>query len=393
MTYQTIHIIARTPNFIPGPFYVCGNLEIFGNWTEHIPMQAFAEDEYIFSVKLTREELLRLEFKFTLGDFELVELDSSGQEIDNRYLPALESGLSEVHFQIDNIRGYERNEVSSIIENSLNLGNFESKILNNPRNLTVVFPPSYHSNPQQKYPVLYLHDGNNMFDCQQSYGGVEWALDKTALKLMQANLIEEIILVGVANTSEREKEYTPTKVRNRGGLGNNYLDCLVTEIIPYVESKLRVDDNKRGLMGSSYGGLITLLAAKNKPDVFSRLGIISPSLGWDKEWMIRNFDLDCLRNCKVWMDIGTKEFGAPTKPFGVKYVDRVLRLDQILRKLPTENYAFYQDAEAVHNEMSWNRRAHLPLIFLYGNQSLQWKQFEIWRDKPLCTWLKKTRKL
>ena len=117
--------------------------------------------------------------------------------------------------------------------------------------------------------------------------------------------------------------------------------------------------------------------------------MISPSLAWDREWMINNFDIDCVSESRLWMDIGSKEFGAPQRPFGKKYVERVHKLHNKFKKLPTTDYAFYIDSEAVHNEMSWNKRVHLPLIFLYGNNPSNWINFIDWRTEPLCTWLSK----
>lgn len=387
MKSERIRIIVRTPNYIPGPFYICGSIKTLGNWTKHIPLKPFAEDEYSIEFQVTSDELKKLQFKFTCGDFDSVELDINRQEIQNRALSPHQQKLEQIELEIQNIRGFNKTNVSTMSEFGQSLGEFSSEILGNSRNVTVVYPPSYHSASHKKFPILYLHDGNNMFDSSQSYGGVEWALDKTAHQLMKANIIEELILVGIANTSQREAEYTPTKVRNRGGLGPSYIKSLVTEIIPHVESTLRVKTEDRGLMGSSYGGLVTLLAAKNNPCFFSKLGVISPSLAWDKEWIINNFDIDCLSNSRLWMDIGSKEFGAPQRPFGEKYVKRVHKLHRKFRKLSEKDYAFYVDSEAVHNEMSWNKRVHLPLIFLYGKSSLDWGNFINWRTEPLCTWL------
>lgn len=389
MKYKLIRLIVRTPNYIPGPFYICGNIKPLGNWTKHIPLRPFAEDEYSVEIQMTLDELRKLEFKFTCGNFDSVELDSSRQEIHNRTLNNHQQQLDQIELEIQNIRGFHKTNESTLSELSENLGEFSSEILGNSRNITIVYPPSYHSTTRKKFPVLYLHDGNNMFNSAQSYGGVEWALDKTAHQLMDEKVIEELILVGIANTSQREAEYTPTRVRNKGGRGPDYINSLITEIIPHVESTLRVNTQERGLMGSSYGGLITLLAAKNNPNFFSKLGVISPSLAWDREWMINNFDIDCVSESRLWMDIGSKEFGAPQRPFGKKYVERVHKLHNKFKELPTTDYAFYIDSEAVHNEMSWNKRVHLPLIFLYGNNPSNWINFIDWRTEPLCTWLSK----
>tara|TARA_B100000674_G_C37919560_1_gene952604 strand:+ start:564 stop:1745 length:1182 start_codon:yes stop_codon:yes gene_type:complete len=385
---RKVELRVKTPNFIPGPFYICGNLTQVGSWTKHHKLSPYAEDEYHIEIRLNPKEIENLEFKFTCGDFDSVEVDSNWDDIENRKINLLKSKQSSIHVEIQNIKGYQRESLQTSVKSCHNLGDFHSKILGNSRNLSIVYPPSFAAKNKTKYPILYLHDGNNMFDCSTSYGGVEWALDKVAWQLMNSGLMQEIILVGVSNTSQREAEYTPTRFRGKGGLGPKYLDCLVDEIIPFVESNLPVKTKARGLLGSSYGGLITLLAAKYKRNFFSRFGIISPSLYWDKEWMIENFEPSQLAKSRTWMDIGAREFGAPHKSGGRSYVERVHRLHRKIQSTQNLDYAFYEDPDAVHNEMSWNRRVHLPLLFLYGTKPQNWQKFIKWRQNALCTWLK-----
>ena len=387
---RKIELRVTTPNYIPGPFYICGNLKQIGEWSNHLKLTPYAEDEYHIEIHLTQDEIKNLEFKFTCGNFESVEVDNNFQNIPNRHLGQINSKQRTIKCQIQNIKGFQHQPLKTSHQACQNLGDFYSEKLGNSRNLTIVYPPSYNLNSNKKYPILYLHDGNNMFDSSTSYGGVEWAFDKVAWQLMESELIDEIILVGISNTADREAEYTPTTVRGKGGLGPKYLDCLVDEIIPFIEDKLPIDKQSRGLLGSSYGGLITLLAAKYKPNIFSKYGIISPSLYWDKEWMIRNFDPCLLKNSRTWMDIGSREFGAPNKVGGRDYVARVHTLDKKIKSENNLDYAFYEDPDAVHNEMSWNRRSHLPLLFLYGKQSQNWQKYINWRKNVLCTWLKST---
>ncbi len=385
---QKIELRVKTPNFIPGPFYICGNLEQLGSWSKHIKLKPYAEDEYYIKIYLHLDEIQNLEFKFTCGNFDSVEVNKSWEDIDNRVIDIPTLNQRSAQFTIQNIRGYQHETSQTAVKSSENLGDFHSEILGNSRNITIVYPPSFSPSNKIKYPTLYLHDGNNMFDCSTSYGGVEWAMDKVSWQLMNAGLIEEVILIAVSNTTEREAEYTPTKVRGNGGLGPKYLDCLVDEIIPFVEEKLPVEANSRGLLGSSYGGLITLLAAQYKRNFFSRFGIISPCLYWDKEWMIENFEPKNLLQSRTWMDIGTREFGAPHKVGGRRYVERVRKLNRKIQSLSNLDYTFYEDSDAVHNEMSWNRRVHLPLLFLYGKEPHKWQKYIKWRQNVLCTWLK-----
>jgi predicted alpha/beta superfamily hydrolase len=161
---------------------------------------------------------------------------------------------------------------------------FQSQVLSEPRDLIVYVPPGYDTDVNQRYPVLYLHDGQNLFDGATAFvPGQDWRVDDTAQELVIARVIEPLIIVGVYNTGEhRVDEYTPTRDRNQGAGGEAglYGRMLTEELKPFIDRTYRTlpDPVNTGLGGSSLGGLATLYLGLQHPDVFGKLAVLSPSV-------------------------------------------------------------------------------------------------------------------
>src|SRR5438045_239552 len=179
---------------------------------------------------------------------------------------------------------------------------FPSRTLGNRRDILVYLPPGYRRFLRRRYPVLYLHDGQNLFDAATAFAGVEWGVDETAQLLIRKKLIEPLIIVAVSNMGEdRIHEYAPTrgvyehtaerKKRSRG-LARQYDDFLVRELKPYIDRKYRTKSAAEftGLGGSSLGGLVTLAIGILYPDAFRRLMVMSPSVWWDDFGIYRLID-------------------------------------------------------------------------------------------------------
>src|ERR1700736_1578785 len=199
---------------------------------------------------------------------------------------------------------------------------FRSKIFANRRDVLVYLPRGYRRISRQRYPVLYLQDGQNVFDAATAFSHVEWGVDETAQHLIRQNLIEPIIIVAIANTGEeRIHEYAPTrgvidagakrKKRSRG-LARNYGRFLVEELKPYIDKKYRTKPEAEftGLGGSSLGGLLTLALGLWFSNVFTRLMVMSPSVWWDDQAIVRMVEkLEGKLPLKIWLDTGTNEPG------------------------------------------------------------------------------------
>jgi predicted alpha/beta superfamily hydrolase len=232
-------------------------------------------------------------------------------------------------------------------------------------------PRGYRRFSQERYPVLYLQDGQNVFDAATSFAGVEWGVDETAQRLIKEKLIEPLIVVAVANTGEqRVDEYTPTrgvidakaKRRKRSkGLARKYAQFLMNELKPYIDRRYRTNPGAEftGLGGSSLGGLATLAIGIWYPNVFSRLMVMSPSIWWDNFAIYRL--VDSIRqkpSLKIWLDTGTAE------PGWEQARELINRLVEKGWKLP-QDLEYMEASGANHTEAAWAARVEPALRFLF----------------------------
>ena len=168
--------------------------------------------------------------------------------------------------------------------------NVQSPQLGNARTLRIYLPPSYQENAAKRYPVLYMHDGQNLFDAKTAAYGVEWGVDETVNRLVATGVMEEVIVVGVDNTPDRIAEYTPCcDPKYGGGKLDAYQAFIVDTVKPLVDKTLRTLPRKEttAIMGSSLGGIASVAIAQRRPDVFSRAGGVSSSFWWDKSVAVR----------------------------------------------------------------------------------------------------------
>jgi predicted alpha/beta superfamily hydrolase len=251
---------------------------------------------------------------------------------------------------------------------------FSSKVLGNRRDVLVYLPPGYWRSLGRRYPVLYLHDGQNVFDAATSFAGVEWSVDETAQRLIRQKEIEPLIIVGVANVGEdRIHEYAPTagviepddhpKKRSRG-LAGIYGKFLIEELKPFIDKKYRTKPEAEftGLGGSSLGGLATLAIGVIFSETFSRLMVMSPSVWWDDFSILRLLGfLDQKPSLKIWLDMGTGEPAwEQVRELRAALIDRGWKLDVDLKYLEVKG--------AGHNEAAWAQRVEPALRFLFPAQ-------------------------
>jgi predicted alpha/beta superfamily hydrolase len=248
---------------------------------------------------------------------------------------------------------------------------FPSKILGNRRDVLVYLPRGYRRLSRQRYPVLYLHDGQNVFDAATSFAGVEWGVDETAERLIKEKLIEPLIIVAVANVGEkRVDEYAPTRgvidakakrKKRSKGLARKYGHFLMDELKPYIDQKYRTNPAAEftGLGGSSLGGLATLTIGILYPQVFGRLMVMSPSIWWDDFAIYRLVDsIKQKPPLKICLDTGTAEPGwEQARELLNRLVEKGWKLSKDLQ---------YMEAQgADHSEAAWATRVEPALRFLF----------------------------
>jgi predicted alpha/beta superfamily hydrolase len=243
---------------------------------------------------------------------------------------------------------------------------FRSRFLKNKRDLIVYLPPDYDDQPQRYFPVLYLHDGQNLFDGATSFiPGMDWHVGQTADQSIASGVVEPLIIVGIYNTGDgRIREYTPTRVpKLGGGRADRYARFLNEELKPFMERDYRVlsGPEKTGIGGSSLGGLVSLYLGLKLPHVFGKLAALSPSVWWNQRVMLRfAASAQVYLRPRIWLDIGTRE--------GPRIVQDVEQFrDVLLQKGWQLGYDLhYERIEGgEHNEGAWAQRVGPFLQFLY----------------------------
>jgi predicted alpha/beta superfamily hydrolase len=238
---------------------------------------------------------------------------------------------------------------------------FPSRFLPQARPIAVHVPPNYDTDSSGRYPVLYLQDGQNLFDPATAFGGVPWRCDETADRVAAEGRCRPVILVGVGNTSDRLREYGPRKAPHPDDLSREYARFLVEELKPFMDATYRSlhGPDATGVGGSSMGGLIALHLARWHPEVFGRCAAISPSLWWDNETFARSPDWP--PGVRLWLDMGGREGATPAAMRA--NVRRARRLADKLRRFPEFRYAEFPDAG--HSEADWGARFDRVLEYLF----------------------------
>ncbi len=236
------------------------------------------------------------------------------------------------------------------------------------RRTIVYLPPNYDRRPNRSYPVLYLQDGQNVFDGTTSFVyGQEWFVDETAEWMIRTGQIEPLIIAAIYNSGDtRIDEYTPSidESLQRGGQADAYLKFLIGEIKPFIDSQFRTRRTalNTGIGGSSLGGLLSLYAGLKYPEVFGKLAIMSPSLWWDRENILRQIARrpQTLPQ-RIWLDIGTEEGSV---------VEKVRRL-RALFESRGECFHYEEAWGAGHNESAWASRVGPMLKYLFPRRPVR----------------------
>lgn len=235
--------------------------------------------------------------------------------------------------------------------------NFYSKALNNKRDIIVWLPPNYKKEKQKRFPVLYMHDGQNIMDPKTAYLGVDWQIDETASRLIKTGKMQEFLIIGIYNTPERLEEYSDSPK------GKNYMRFIVEQLKPFIDKYYRTLPDKEftATMGSSMGGLISFLLAWNYPDVFGKAACLSSSFYYDNDKaieMVKNYNGE-KKKIKIYIDHGEDGLPRGQKMF--------CELSQKSYLIGTDIDYFYAPG-ADHTESEWAKRLERPLLFFFGTR-------------------------
>ncbi|MFP4344893.1 MAG: alpha/beta hydrolase [Anaerolineales bacterium] len=250
------------------------------------------------------------------------------------------------------------------------------------RNVEVWLPPQYEVEPERRFPVLYMHDGQNLFEPATSTLGIDWGVDEALVRLTDAGKVPPTIVVGLWSTARRWLEYLPQKPlvgheqlraslqEEYGGeiVSDAYLRCLVEEVKPFIDDRYRTlsDRDHTVVMGSSMGGLISLYALCEYPETFAGAGCLSshwPVVGAGVMVSYLRDHLPRPGTHRVYFDYGTETLDANYEP-------HQRQVDALMRELGYEEEADWVTLKfpgAGHSERAWRARAEIPLEFLLGD--------------------------
>ena len=350
-----VEFVVRVPPDSPGwePLFLAGGGAALGDWAAAgVELQRCADGTA--RARVAFPPASRVQYLVTRGRWRLAESDGAGRERAPRELVARADAAVEVE-----VAGWGRGSVRYSPD-------FGSRYLPHARPVSVFVPPGYDLEGHRRYPVLYLHDGQNLFDAATAFAGVPWAADEVAEREARRHAADAVIVVGVGNSPDRLREYGP----RRGGpeaaddLSEAYGRFLVEELKPSIDAAYRTaaGPEATGVGGSSMGGLVSLHLCRRYPGVFGRCAALSPSLWWDREAFLRAAPAAGVwpRDCRLWLDTGDRE--------GAGQVAGARRLARALAaagRVGGIEYAYREVAGGTHDEAAWHARFDGVVRFLF----------------------------
>ncbi len=336
--------------------YIAGNNKQFGNWQPNSIPFNYVDGCWEQSFKFPRNT--SLEFKFTKGSWENEALDENGNIPPNHSLKILND--TTLVYKI----GYWKDGFFNFKTDNRITGDliYHKQMKFNgllPRDIVVWLPPNYFFETDKHYPVLYMHDGQNLFDPSTSFTKTDWQLDETADSLIRNKKIESVILVGIYNTKDRSEEYSPTPK------GLKYMLFITEKLKPFIDSTYRTlpERENTAIGGASMGGLASLMLAWNFSAYFSKAACFSPAFKYD------NFDYTEV----IEKHQGRKKDITLYIYNGGKGVENILQpgVDKMIEVLQKQNFKINEDlfietdSTAEHTESAWAKRAHQPLQLFF----------------------------
>lgn len=375
----TVTILAQVPSGT-ATVYLSGSLPVLGPWrADALALEGEGTDR---AVRLTVPAGTDFEFKFTLGSWEREELDSAGAVPANARLRVERDTV--VRRQVAGFKREQREYLadwrgSGVLGRLVYWTDVRSAFLRRPRHVEVWLPPGYDDSASARYPVLYMHDGENLFDPRIANTGVDWGVDESVVRLAERGSIPPVIVVGVWSSADRGAEYSPWHGAPR------YARFLIEELMPRVNATFRTLTGPRhtAVMGSSMGGLLSFYLVRRHPDVFGACGCLSTHFPLSEEVVRQVFPgvvqagtadttpyvvRDIAAGARVppgtryWFDYGTLGLDSAYAPSHAVVREWLLGQglveggDFVVRRYPG----------AWHNETSWRARLEDPLMFLFS---------------------------
>lgn len=339
--------------------YISGNKPELGNWYPG-KISLINTSGNIWERKFSFPAGESIEFKVTLGSWDNEAANADGSIPKNNRFKAYSDTV--IGLTINNWKEGSTNTFKGQVTGHLDyIRNLKGEGLP-PRDLVIWLPPDYSKDTTERYPVLYVQDGQNLFDPSTSAFGVDWQMDETADSLIRQGKMKPIIIVGITNTPWRKSEYGDNDT------GSAYMKFVVEKVKPLIDSSYRTltGPANTAVGGSSLGGLISFMLAWNYPEVFSMAMCVSPALKVYNYNYVDNVEgyNGPRKNLRFYFDNGVHSIDSLVVP-GVK------AMIQVLEEKGYEinkDIMWYQDVNGEHNESSWAARVWRPLLFFFGRR-------------------------
>lgn len=358
VTKRKLEILLNASDSINKPIYITGN---FNNWeTNHSDFRMTKIGKGLYHLVIDEITDDQIEYKYTLGGWENVELDEYGNETKNRIVENPSGRVTDyVNHWKDNGAIYS-DAFYPIIE--LVDDDFLIPQLNKSRRVRVVLPYNYYQT-DKTYPVIYMQDGQNLFDQAAPFGN--WGMDKRMAVLAEYGKGDFIIVCVDHAERERISEYNPYLHTSKlgKGMGRLYVRFLAETLKPFIDQKYRTKSERdcTGIGGSSLGGLISIYAGLMFPESFGRLLIFSPSL-----WAAKNMHFDAINffnpyHTKIYVYAGGQE-GSGMVPLANKFKDAIEKrgMDDSLI-----DFHLSVDPDGMHTEKKWGEEFPKAIEWLF----------------------------
>lgn len=376
-TRHTVRITVLLPEDAPA-IYLSGNLPELGTW--HPAGLAVPGSGAERTVTIAVPHGHTLSYKVTAGSWEREGLGPSGTLLPA--FSALIDGDKELTAEIAGFRVDPDLLIAdwqgANVEGELVYWkDVPSQFLKETRHVVTWLPPEYDSKSDKHYKVIYMHDGQNLFDPRLSYTNIDWGVDEAMMRAVRAGSYEPAIIVGIWNTPGRLREYSPWHE------GRQYAQFLLEELMPRVEAEFNVltGPDNTFVMGSSMGGLVSFFLVKEHPEIFGGCGCVSSHFTWSEqmiEWFMGRDPAAADPTTYIEHDIAAGE-NMPTGvrlyfDYGTEGLDAAYEAPHLAVKEWLLGQGFTEGADlrmkrfdgAGHNEASWRARVDQQLTWLLG---------------------------
>lgn len=357
------------------PVYISGDFEGWTGGNESFKLIQI-DNGYTITLPI-KDELIA--YKFTQGSWDLVEYDTNGNQIDNRTTNIGNAPIT-LDVAIASWTKASENDNPTTSKNvSILSQNFYIPQLNRNRRVWMYLPPNYNVS-DESYPVLYMHDGQNIFDTKTSYSG-EWQVDETLDKLYNDKNLKLIVVAIDNGQDKRLSEYSPWgNPKYDIGEGEAYLEFITKTLKPYIDTNFRTlkDASSTGIMGSSMGGLISQYAALKYPEVFGKIGVFSPAFWYAPA--IQDFakTQNLSKHQKIYFLAGGKEGEQVAFEEINQTVQGMNTMVDILNKneFPAKNIQSKVVPEGRHNEELWKTEFEDAILWLFQSAIQPTREFK-----------------